>query len=78
MIGYDHETIAEAERRVEQVFELGFMPFCQLYQPDETKVYPEQWRRVRKKWCRPAAYMTLAQPIARVFKGTTDLGVDVE
>lgn len=57
MIGYDSETPAEAERRIERVFELGFMPFCQLYQPDETKVYPEEWRRVRRKWSRPAAYM---------------------
>lgn len=57
MIGYDSETIQEAERRVERVFGLGFMPFCQLYQPDETKTYPLQWRQVRRKWSRPAAYM---------------------
>jgi hypothetical protein len=57
MIGYDTESVAEAERRVERVFELGFMPFCQLYQPDETKVYPLEWRQVRRKWSRPAAYM---------------------
>lgn len=58
MIGYDGETIADAERRIERVFELGFMPFCQLYQPDETKVYPEDWRRLHRKWARPAAYMS--------------------
>lgn len=57
MIGYDAESPAEAERRIEQVFELGFMPFCQLYQPDETKVYSKAWRDVRRKWSRPAAYM---------------------
>jgi hypothetical protein len=57
MIGYDSETPEEAERRIQAVFDLGFMPFCQLYQPDETRVYSEEWRRVRRKWSRPAAYM---------------------
>jgi hypothetical protein len=57
MIGYDNETVAEAQRRIEQIFQLGFMPFCQLYQPDETKVYPLEWRQIRRKWSRPAAYM---------------------
>jgi hypothetical protein len=58
MIGYDDETLAESERRQERVLELGFMPFCQLYRPDEgLKVYPEDWRKVQRKWCRPAAYM---------------------
>lgn len=60
MIGYDAETIDEAERRIERVFELGFMPFCQLYQPDETRVYCEEWRKLRRKWARPAAYMKAA------------------
>lgn len=57
MIGYDHETPAQAEKRIERVFELGFMPFCQLYQPDETKTYSKEWRDIRRKWSRPAAYM---------------------
>lgn len=61
MIGYDHETPAEAERRIESVFALGFMPFCQLYQPDETRTYPEEWRAIRRKWSRPAAYMSTKQ-----------------
>lgn len=58
MIGYDKETPAEAEKRIERVFELGFMPFCQLYQPEHgLKVYPLEFRQVRRKWSRPAAYM---------------------
>jgi hypothetical protein len=60
MIGYDGESIADAERRIERVFELGFMPFCQLYQPDETRVYSDDWRKIRRKWSRPAAYMSKA------------------
>lgn len=58
MIGYDSEGLRDAEWRQERVLELGFMPFCQLYQPDEgVKVYPEDWRNVSRKWKRPAAYM---------------------
>lgn len=61
MIGYEGESLAEAERRVERVFELGFMPFTQLYQPPfadvEAKIYGADWKAVNRKWCRPAAYM---------------------
>lgn len=55
MIGYDGETLTDAERRLNRVFELGFLPFCQLYQPDERKVYPHEWRMLCRKWARPAA-----------------------
>jgi hypothetical protein len=57
MIGYDGETLADAQRRIERVFELDFMPFCQLYQSDILKVYPLEWRNLKQKWARPAAYM---------------------
>lgn len=61
MIGYGNETLAEAEKRIEEVFELGFMPFTQLYQPpnakEPTKVYGADWKAVARKWSRPAAYM---------------------
>jgi hypothetical protein len=58
MIGYDDESLAESEKRIERVLELGFMPFCQLYQPDDqVKTYPVEWRKVRSRWSRPAAYM---------------------
>ena len=58
MIGYDDESLSDAERRIERVLELGFMPFCQLYRPDHgTKDYSPQWKAVQRKWARPAAYM---------------------
>lgn len=61
MIGYDEdpEPLDVSEKRIERVFELGFMPFTQLYQPDDyVKIYPPDWRAVARKWSRPAAYMT--------------------
>jgi|SRR5579864_807800 len=60
MIGYDDEPLDQARRRIEHVFELGFLPFSQLYQPPTferpTKIYGADWKALNKKWCRPAAY----------------------
>ena len=76
MIGYDDdgeitpENLNTAERRIEKVFTLGFMPFCQLYKPDDgPKDYPAEWKAVQRKWCRPAAYMG---ELARLRAGTAD------
>jgi hypothetical protein len=64
MIGYDSETATEAAQRLEHVFSLGFMPFCQLYQPPTdpmpTRVYSAEWKAIMRKWARPAAYMPKA------------------
>lgn len=56
MIGYDTETPDEADRRCARVYELGFLPFSQLYQPDVPRTYDQRWRGVARKWARPAAY----------------------
>jgi len=60
MIGYEGETLAEAEKRIERVFEMGFMPFSQLYQPPYAdvpmKVYGADWKAINRKWSRPAIY----------------------
>ncbi len=55
MLGYDGESILDAERRLERVLSIGCLPFAQLYQPDERKVYPQEWRKLHRKWARPAA-----------------------
>jgi hypothetical protein len=62
LIGYDGESLEDAVRRVEAVYALGFLPFCQLYQPDEPRVYPLEWRQVHRKWSRPAAYRSKQIP----------------
>jgi hypothetical protein len=58
MIGYNGETLTDAERRLERVFELGFLPFCQLYQPEQRKVYATEWKQIARKWARPAAIIS--------------------
>lgn len=61
MIGYDGETIADAADRLERVLELGFLPFTQLYQPDTRKVYPDEWKKLCRKWARPAAMLSTGE-----------------
>jgi len=56
MIGYDGESLLEAESRVEKVYELGFLPFSQLYQSEIRNPYTKEWRILNRKWSRPAAY----------------------
>jgi hypothetical protein len=66
MIGYDAESLAESERRLARVYELGFLPFCQLYRPDVgTKEYSAEWRALARRWSRPAAYRSSPNPRAR-------------
>lgn len=57
MLGYDGETMEEARRRLEAVWDLGFMPFAQLYQPggDARVRWPVRWREIERLWARPAA-----------------------
>lgn len=61
MIGFDGETIEQAETRLERVYELGFYPFCQLYQSDVIKTYDDDWKALNRKWSRPAAYKSRKQ-----------------
>lgn len=56
LMGFQGETLTEAETRVERVYELGFLPFAQLYQGDERTTYSPEWRALARKWSRPAAY----------------------
>lgn len=56
MIGFNGESLAQAERRLETIYEAGFLPFCQLYQGGDRKVYSPEWRALARKWARPAAY----------------------
>lgn len=55
LVGYDNETIDEALGRLVDVWNLGFMPFAQLYQPDDNYIrYPWEWRKLANIWSRPA------------------------
>ncbi|MEN6420777.1 MAG: hypothetical protein ABFD76_02425, partial [Smithella sp.] len=55
-IGYDHETVYGAEQRLKRIYEMGFLPFAQLYQTENKRSWSKEWDALQRKWCRPAAY----------------------
>lgn len=66
MVGYNGETIQAAEARLEAVWEVGGLPFCQLYQPVNQWIdYPHEWKALARTWSRPAA-------MAAMHKETTE------
>jgi hypothetical protein len=56
LIGYDGESLAEAEERLQLVWKAGVMPFAMLYQPPTAQrlTYAPEWHRLQKIWSRPA------------------------
>lgn len=60
MIAYNGETIEQAEARLVRVWELGAMPFAQLYQPPDHYIkYSHEWKALGRTWSRPAAMKAL-------------------
>ena len=56
LIGHNGEDILDAEKRLEAVYEKGFLPFAMLFKDVQPKVWTKEWRRLQRKWSRPAAY----------------------
>lgn len=57
LIGFGDETQDEAERRLEAVYDKGFLPFSQLFRASESKCeHPLGWKALARKWSRPAMY----------------------
>ncbi|HUV52913.1 MAG TPA: hypothetical protein VMW64_07545 [Dehalococcoidia bacterium] len=56
MTGHAGESLAVAERRLRQIYEIGCLPFAQLYQPADRFIkYPPEWKALARTWSRPAA-----------------------
>lgn len=59
LLGYE-QTLEEARRRLEAVWDVGCLPFAQLYQPPEKYVkWPRMWRELAREWSRPAAMFAM-------------------
>lgn len=56
LIGFRGELPVEAVMRLRRVWDMGFMPFAQLYQPPANRRirYSAQWRDIARCWSRPA------------------------
>jgi hypothetical protein len=50
------DDMAENEARLRRAYELGALPFAQLFQPEEEIHYAKEWKRFARMWSRPAIY----------------------
>jgi hypothetical protein len=53
LIGYQSDTIEEAEKRLKSAWNFGFMPMAMLYK-DKDGDTDYQWRKFQRLWARPA------------------------
>ncbi len=56
LIGYHGDTPDAAQRRCEAVLKKGFLPFAMLYRDEAATPRTISWKRIQRKWCRPALY----------------------
>lgn len=60
LIGFNGEQIKTAEKRILQVYELGFLPYAMLYRGPDTLAknmsHPLEWRELQRWGCMPWAY----------------------
>jgi len=60
LLGYGDDTLQKAEARLETAWEMGVLPFAQLYRPAEGEIdYSPEWRALAKAWSRPAAMVAM-------------------
>lgn len=60
------ETQGQALNRLMQVYEVGCMPFAQLYQPPDRFIeYPTEWKQFARTWSRPAATKAFMKQLER-------------
>ncbi len=62
LMGYGNETLSDADDRARSVYELGFMPFAQLYKGPSQKKYEDLWKNLARYWARPAIYKSNEEP----------------
>ena len=66
LLAFDGQSREEALSRLEAVWDMGFMPFAQLYRDSEYGVrYSSEWRALARTWSRPAAMITRQKAVRR-------------
>jgi len=56
LLGFNGEELDAGEERLKTVWEIGCMPFAQLYQPPDRHIdYAREWKELVRTWSRPAA-----------------------
>jgi hypothetical protein len=69
--GQSPDAMKEDLDRIKAVYALGFLPFCQLFQPMERKriEYSNDWKAAQKYWSRPAIYRSKSNTSDEVVRG---------
>jgi len=52
LIGYGNDTMDEADKRLRDTWEAGFMPYAMLYR-DDSGVINQNWKQFQRLWIRP-------------------------
>jgi len=62
LVGQRGESQAEAEKRLQWVFDIGAVPFAMYYRADTERQarIPPDWREFVRRWARPAAIFAAA------------------
>lgn len=57
LIGFQKESLEKAEKRLINIYKLGFLPFAQVYRGlDFRNNTDPAWGKLARKWSRPAIY----------------------
>ena len=51
LCGYDGDSFEDAEKRLVQTMQAGFVPYAMLFRGEDGQYAPE-WRRFQREWCR--------------------------
>lgn len=67
LLAFDGQSCEQALNRLEAVWDMGFMPFAQLYRADcgPRIRYTAEWRGLARTWSRPAAMITRQKALTR-------------
>ena len=52
LVGYDGDGFEDAEKRLTQTMQAGFVPYAMLFRDEEGQTNAD-WRRFQREWCRP-------------------------
>lgn len=52
LCGYDGDSFEEAEKRMNQIVDVGFLPFAMLFR-DESGETDKEWRKFQREWANP-------------------------
>jgi hypothetical protein len=66
LLAHNGQTIDEAKKILEAVWQIGFMPHAQLYQPPDRLIkYSKEWTDLARNWSRPALMRVIHRKVGK-------------